>query len=663
MRDSFKLSVLVLHALRFSAIFSTLAFFQIAIADGFIDELNSSSIFLDTYTSGGGIVEENGTMITLTAESQSGAESRSLVDIAGDTNSVEVMAAISSSSSFSGNGRGDFSLLATLFNDTQDGGHNGFDGDMVAGIQFLRFADGFIAPRYCVWRKDVAGIWQSSGFFNGSSCSSIPVSITEDTTYKLSITIDRVSGSLTFALDNLQNTYAASGAANLPSSRSPTEISNKIEDLSGKMVANVFTIKTDSFDTSTNNGFANIGRYDISRDEPGAGNVKWNPGDVELAVASDGTTSKQIRIRLEDVKDSLSARLLVSSDSELDQDFPGQRFAATVSGFFYNDIADNGVDGGLGDVFATTEIRVEANGGLTAYYCLSRSNAADFGDFSDLLDNGTQSCIAFSSVPTYDTYYTVSVTIDRIANKLLFSFNGETAEYDIQTPAYLQATNFRAIRAIAFTEGGIGATKVKVDHIATTDSTDSCNGLPITVDLNKGQSPGPGNDVVLGTPGNDDIRGRAGNDTICGMGGNDFIHGNSGDDWIDGGDGVDNIRGGQGSDILFAGSGATVGTASRVFGGNGNDSIFGGPDADDLRGGRGDDMISGEQGADSITGNDDDDTLYGGPGIDTLKGGNGENDQLFGEDDDDSLNGGSGSNDFCDGGGQGGDTDTNCEVF
>ena len=69
-------------------------------------------------------------------------------------------------------------------------------------------------------------------------------------------------------------------------------------------------------------------------------------------------------------------------------------------------------------------------------------------------------------------------------------------------------------------------------------ATGLCNGLPVTVDLNLGQTPGPGDDVVMGTPGNDDIRGRAGNDTICGMGGNDFIHGNSGDDWIDGGDGV-----------------------------------------------------------------------------------------------------------------------------
>ena len=191
----------------------------------------------------------------------------------------------------------------------------------------------------------------------------------------------------------------------------------------------------------------------------------------------------------------------------------------------------------------------------------------------------------------------------------------------------------------------------------------TCNGLPVTVDLNLGQTPGPGSDVILGTPGNDDIRGRAGDDTICGMGGNDFIHGNSGDDWIDGGDGIDNIRGGQGNDTLFAGRGATAGNSSRVFGGTGDDFITGGRDDDDLRGGRGNDVISGMGGADLITGNEDDDDLFGGSGGDTLKGGNGENDELFGEGGSDSLNGGSGANDSCIAGGQLGEVQTNCEGF
>jgi len=209
-------------------------------------------------------------------------------------------------------------------------------------------------------------------------------------------------------------------------------------------------------------------------------------------------------------------------------------------------------------------------------------------------------------------------------------------------------------------DGTIVTASIMVTSGSTSSAT--CNGLAVTVDLNLGQTPGSGDDVILGTPGDDDIRGRAGNDTICGEGGDDYIHGNSGDDWIDGGDGVDNIRGGQGDDVLFSGSGATVGTSSRVFGGNGVDIITGGPDADDLRGGRDEDVISGEGGADMINGNDGDDQLFGGAGADTLNGGGGDNDVLFGEGGGDTLNGGSGNNDMCDGGGQGGDSETNCET-
>lgn len=189
-----------------------------------------------------------------------------------------------------------------------------------------------------------------------------------------------------------------------------------------------------------------------------------------------------------------------------------------------------------------------------------------------------------------------------------------------------------------------------------------CNGQIVTVNLNLGQTPTPGDDIIMGTAGADDIRGKAGNDTICGMGGADFIHGNSGDDWIDGGNGVDNIRGGQGSDTLFSGNGGTVGTESRIFGGTGDDRIYGGSDADDLRGGRGVDVIHGEGGADLIIGNDGNDMLYGGNGADTMTGGGGS-DELYGNAGTDSLNGGSGNSDFCDSGGQSSDTDTNCEVF
>ena len=59
-----------------------------------------------------------------------------------------------------------------------------------------------------------------------------------------------------------------------------------------------------------------------------------------------------------------------------------------------------------------------------------------------------------------------------------------------------------------------------------------CNGLPVTVDLNQGQTPGAGDDVVLGTSGADFIDTGAGDDTICGLGGADMIFAGGGADYV-----------------------------------------------------------------------------------------------------------------------------------
>lgn len=231
-----------------------------------------------------------------------------------------------------------------------------------------------------------------------------------------------------------------------------------------------------------------------------------------------------------------------------------------------------------------------------------------------------------------------------------------------------------------------------------------CNGLAITVDLNSGNFPTSGDDVILGTDGRDTINASGGDDTICGEGGDDVINGGTGNDWIDGGsgddqlrgnsgedelfgdegndtirggggndqifgeagddtllgqggedtidggDGVDDINGGGGRDTLSSGSGATAGTGKLVFGGSGIDTITGGPDADDLRGGNGNDIINGFGGDDFITGGEGLDTIDGGDGADTIVGNNARdtlsggvgNDVIEGGSQSDILNGGDG---------------------
>ncbi len=129
----------------------------------------------------------------------------------------------------------------------------------------------------------------------------------------------------------------------------------------------------------------------------------------------------------------------------------------------------------------------------------------------------------------------------------------------------------------------------------------TCNGVEVDVDLNSGESPTDGDDVILGTPGDDVIDAGDGDDIVCGGGGDDVIVGGDGDDEIDGGTGDDTIAGGAGDDLLFGGPGDDV-----VHGHAGDDLIDTGDGDDAASGGAGFDVLEGGDGIDALAGGDDD---------------------------------------------------------
>ena len=100
-----------------------------------------------------------------------------------------------------------------------------------------------------------------------------------------------------------------------------------------------------------------------------------------------------------------------------------------------------------------------------------------------------------------------------------------TREQDLQANPPKLGTHFNAagLRQLGQRYGmkylEMTATKAKVN---------TCNGLPVTVDLSAGQSPTSNDDVILGTSGSDTINALAGNDTICGLGGADVINAGGG---------------------------------------------------------------------------------------------------------------------------------------
>ena len=112
-----------------------------------------------------------------------------------------------------------------------------------------------------------------------------------------------------------------------------------------------------------------------------------------------------------------------------------------------------------------------------------------------------------------------------------------------------------------------------------------CQGVAVTVNLALGQSPTPGDDVILGTPGADVIGAMAGDDLICALAGQDYV------------------TGGPGSDVMLGSAGADA-----MTGNGGNDTLFGLTGNDTLGGGTGDDALNGGENADTCAGNAGTDT-------------------------------------------------------
>jgi len=145
-----------------------------------------------------------------------------------------------------------------------------------------------------------------------------------------------------------------------------------------------------------------------------------------------------------------------------------------------------------------------------------------------------------------------------------------------------------------------------------------CAGVAVTVDLNLGQIPTDGDDVILGTPGDDVIAAGAGDDLVCGWLGNDAIWGQAGNDVLLGEEGDDKLRGGPGDDIIDGWEGA-----DDLAGGSGVDEVYGGPGNDvAVRGGTGDDTVNAGPGDDPlVAGNGGEDFVWGGFGDDKVTGG------------------------------------------
>jgi Ca2+-binding RTX toxin-like protein len=140
-----------------------------------------------------------------------------------------------------------------------------------------------------------------------------------------------------------------------------------------------------------------------------------------------------------------------------------------------------------------------------------------------------------------------------------------------------------------------------------------------TLEADKVQLLGAGNDTVTSLFGDDFIMSGAGNDRISAGFGEDTVLAGIGDDTVDGGFGNDVLSGGSGNDVIYGGFGSDL-----LAGNNGNDRLDGGFGNDVLIAGRGSDTMDGGFGNDIFyirneAGVADKDVICGGFGFDTVR--------------------------------------------
>jgi phospholipase/lecithinase/hemolysin len=140
-----------------------------------------------------------------------------------------------------------------------------------------------------------------------------------------------------------------------------------------------------------------------------------------------------------------------------------------------------------------------------------------------------------------------------------------------------------------------------------------------TLEADRVQLLGTGNDTVNTLFGDDLIMTGAGNDRVSAGFGEDTVLAGTGDDTVDGGFGNDVLSGGSGNDVIYGGFGNDL-----LAGNNGNDRLDGGFGNDVLIAGRGSDTMDGGFGNDIFyikneAGVADKDVIRGGFGFDTVR--------------------------------------------
>ena len=181
-------------------------------------------------------------------------------------------------------------------------------------------------------------------------------------------------------------------------------------------------------------------RYSLYTD-PGASIIVEN-GKLAVNVASNAgdSNSEDADVNLLQPTDYLEGEVVLSSESALNS--VSGRLGARLTGRFYNDTADGGVDGRLGDVEAVLSLDSSGNGMRRAEICLLRYDDADGNSRTGMLtpDDPGNRCDELPIRIKFDETYRASISLDRATSMFTFRLNGVTQSFSVG-PNFFEPSN------------------------------------------------------------------------------------------------------------------------------------------------------------------------------------------------------------------------------
>jgi len=161
--------------------------------------------------------------------------------------------------------------------------------------------------------------------------------------------------------------------------------------------------------------------------------------------------------------DSITARISLDSvDLPVDRDADAK---ARIAGTFYNEMADGGSNGNIGDVYIQLRLRARGDGSREASICVDRE-LEDGSEGVLLFENGSANCESFPDfVPEFGTPYTLSVSVDREAGMLTWSVDDMERSVALGQPVFMPARDRRSVQVTQ--EGTPGEAVASVYSIAT----------------------------------------------------------------------------------------------------------------------------------------------------------------------------------------------------